>query len=96
MQTAIYRIIYEAISAAIKNGNGGVFVVNIQIAHNKIWLRITDNEQSFAQFSSKINFDMAMYYIRQVAKKFNATFHTYDNQERGSEMILSIPLETFS
>ncbi len=96
MQTVIYRIIYEAISAAIKNGNGGIFVVNIQIANNKIWLRITDNEQSFAQFSSKINFDMAMYYIRQVAKKFNATFHTYDNQERGSEMILSIPLEKFS
>lgn len=96
MQTVIYRIIYEAISAAIKNGNGGIFVVNIHIANNKIWLRITDNEQSFAQFSSKINFDMAMYYIRQVAKKFNATFHTYDNQERGSEMILSIPLEKFS
>ena len=35
---------------------------------------------------------MAMYYIRQVAKKFNATFHTYDNQEHGSEIIISIPL----
>ena len=55
-----------------------------------------DISRDFAQFNSKINFDMAMYYIRQVAKKFNATFHTYDNQERGSEMILSIPLVKFS
>jgi len=96
IQSAIYRIIYQAILAAITNGNGGVFAVHINQANEKIWLKITDNEQSFSQFSSKINFDMAMYYIRQVANKFNATFHTYDNQEHGSEIILSIPLMKIS
>ncbi len=96
IQSAIYRITYEAILAAIQNGNGGVFAVYVNQANDKIWLKITDNEQSFAQFSSKINFDMAMYYIRQVANKFNATFHTYDNQEHGSEIILSIPLKKVS
>lgn len=96
IQTAIYRIIYEAILAAINNGNGGVFAVHINESNDKIWLRITDNEQSFAQFNSKINFDMAMYYIRQIANKFNATFHTYDNQEHGSEIIISIPLMKIS
>ena len=78
------------------NGNGGVFAVNINESNDKIWLKITDNEQSFAQFNSKINFDMAMYYIRQIANKFNATFHTYDNQEHGSEIIISIPLMKIS
>jgi len=92
IQTAIYRIIYEAIHAAITHDNGGIFTVSINEVNEKVWLKITDNEQSFAHFSSKINFDMAMYYIRQVANKFNATFHTYDNQEHGSEMIMSIPL----
>ncbi|AZQ83494.1 hypothetical protein EKO29_05195 [Colwellia sp. Arc7-635] len=92
IQTAIYRIIYEAIHAAITNDNGGIFTVSINEVNEKVWLKITDNEQSFAHFSSKINFDMAMYYIRQVANKFNATFHTYDNQGHGSEMIMSIPL----
>ena len=96
VQSAIYRIVYEAILAAITNGNGGVFAIHINEANGKIWLKITDNEQSFAQFNSKINFDMAMYYIRQVANKFNATFHTYDNQEHGSEIILSIPLMKMS
>ena len=96
VQSAIYRIVYEAILAAITNGNGGVFAIHINEANEKIWLKITDNEQSFAQFNSKINFDMAMYYIRQVANKFNATFHTYDNQEHGSEIILSIPLMKMS
>jgi ligand-binding sensor domain-containing protein len=96
IQTAIYRITYEAILAAINNGNGGVFAIHINKSNNKIWLKITDNEQSFAQFNSKINFDMAMYYIRQVANKFNATFHTYDNQEHGSEIIISIPLMKIS
>jgi ligand-binding sensor domain-containing protein len=96
MQTAIYRIIYEAILAAINNGNGGVFAVHVNESNDKIWLKITDNEQSFAQFNNKVNFDMAMYYIRQVANKFNATFHTYDNQEHGSEIIISIPLMKMS
>ena len=96
IQTAIYRIIYEAILAAINNGNGGVFAVHINESNDKIWLKITDNEQSFAQFNSKINFDMAMYYIRQIANKFNATFHTYDNQDHGSEIIISIPLMKIS
>ena len=96
IQTAIYRIIYEAILAAINNGNGGVFAVHVNESNDKIWLKITDNEQSFAQFNSKINFDMAMYYIRQVANKFSATFHTYDNQEHGSEIIISIPLMKIS
>lgn len=96
IQTAIYRIIYEAILAAINNGNGGVFAIHVNESNEKIWLKITDNEQSFSQFNSKINFDMAMYYIRQVANKFNATFHTYDNQEHGSEIIISIPLMSIS
>lgn len=96
IQTAIYRIIYEAILAAINNGNGGKFAIHVNESNEKIWLKITDNEQSFAQFNSKINFDMAMYYIRQIANKFNATFHTYDNQEHGSEIIISIPLMKIS
>lgn len=96
IQSAIYRIIYEAILAAITNGNGGVFEVHVNKNSEKIWLKITNNEQSFAQFKSKINFNMAMYYIRQVANKFNATFHTYDNHEHGSEIILSIPLMKIS
>ena len=96
IQTAIYRIVYEAILAAINNGNGGVFSVHVNESNEKIWLKVTDNEQSFAQFNSKINFDMAMYYIRQIANKFNATFHTYDNQEHGSEIIISIPLMKMS
>ena len=92
LQSAIYRIIYEAILAAIINDNSGVFEVRVNISNEKIWLKVTNNEQSFAQFNSKINFEMAMYYIRQVANKFNASFHTYDNQENGSEIILAIPL----
>jgi ligand-binding sensor domain-containing protein len=93
LQSAIYRIVYEAILAAISSDNGGVFEVRVNVSNSKIWLKVTSNEQSFAQFNSKINFEMAMYYIRQVANKFNGTFHTYDNQANGSELILAIPLK---
>ena len=92
IQKAIYRITYQAILTAINNGNGGVFTISMNKSNNKIWLKITNNEKNFAQFSNRINFDMSMYYIRQIANKLNATFHAYNNQEHGSEIIISIPL----
>lgn len=96
IQNAIYRIIYEAILGAISYSNSAVFKVHLHQANDKIWLKLTDNEQSFAQFNSKIKFNMATYYIRQVANTFNATFQTYDNDDNGSEIIISIPMMKIS
>jgi ligand-binding sensor domain-containing protein len=92
LQAAIYKIIYEALSSAIINGNSGKFLLSVKEINEKIWLDIIDNEHSFTHFSSKINFNMAMYYIRQVANQYNATFHTFDNKEEGSQLVISIPL----
>ena len=92
LQTAIYSIVYQAILTAINTGNGKVFTININKSHEKIWLKVTNNEQCFSQFNSKISFNMSMFYIRQITNKLNATFNTYNNQEHGSEIVISIPL----
>ena len=92
LQSDIYKITYEAITSAILNGDGRNFAIKIQEVKNKIWLTINDDGNSFTQFNNKINFDMAMYYIRQIANKYNATVNTYDENEAGSQLAISIPL----
>ena len=92
MQADVYKIIYEAITSAIHNSNGRNFKVSIQDFKEKLWLTISDDSHSFANFNNKINFDMAMYYIRQIANKYKASVNTFDEQAKGSQLVISIPL----
>ncbi len=96
MQADIYKVIYEAISSAILNSNGRNFSIVIQEFKRKIWLTIKDDENSFSNFNNKIHFDMAMYYIRQIANKYNGSVNTFNDQEKGSQLVLSIPLMNIS
>ena len=92
----IYKINYEALTSAIANGSGRNFVLNIQEFKSKIWLTISDDNSSFIHFKSKINFDISMYYIRQIAKKYSASVNTFDEHGGGSQLVISIPLMQIS
>ncbi len=92
LQADIYKIIWEALTSAIINGNGSNFIVNMQEFKGKLWLTISDDKTSFIHFKNKINFDMAMYYIRQIANKYSASINTFDEHENGSQLVISIPL----
>jgi hypothetical protein len=35
---------------------------------------------------------MAIYYIRQIAKKYNASVNTFEDQGEGSQLTISFPL----
>jgi len=92
LQSDIYKIIYEAITSAILNSNGRNFSVAVKEFNEKAWLTISDDNDSFVSFSDKINFDMAIYYIRQIAKKYNASVNTFEDQGEGSQLTISFPL----
>ncbi|NQZ81001.1 MAG: hypothetical protein HRT52_08300 [Colwellia sp.] len=96
MQSDIYKIIYEAIISAVLNDTGRQFNVLIQIFKQKLWLTIGDDRNSFNHFTNKISFDMAMYYIRQIAHKYNASINTFDEQKKGSQLVISFPLMKLS
>lgn len=96
LQSDIYTMIYEAIISAVLNGNGRNFTISLQEFKQKIWLTITDDGDSFTHFKSKINFDMAMYYIRQIANKYAASVNTFEEQNQGSQLVISIPLMQIS
>ncbi|XQW86139.1 hypothetical protein ACOYR1_05220 [Thalassotalea piscium] len=96
LQSDIYTMIYEAVISAVLNGNGRNFKISLQEFKNKIWLTISDDGDSFAHFKSRINFDMAMYYIRQIANKHVASVNTFNEQNQGSQLVISIPLMQLS
>lgn len=92
LKADIYRIIYEALTSAVVNGDGAIFGIQLQIFKDKIWLTISDNKNSFIHFNNKITFDMAMYYIRQIGNKHHASINTFDEEEKGSQLVINIPL----
>ena len=93
LQADLYRVIFEAINSAILNGSGRSFKVVLQKFKNKIWLNISDDNQSFIHFNSKVNFDISMYYIRKIASKHNGTINTFNEQGNASQLVLSLPIQ---
>ncbi|PCI60626.1 MAG: hypothetical protein COB35_08775 [Gammaproteobacteria bacterium] len=91
LKADLYKIIYEAVISATLNGDGRNFSVSIKAYKNKLWLNIQDDGSSFSNFKNKINFDIAMYYIRQIAKKYHATVNTYNEDVDGSQLLIGIP-----
>ena len=96
LQSDLYKIIYEALTSVILNSDGETFTITLKEKNEKLWLTFTDDVSSFSQFTSKINFNMAMYYIRQIANKYNASVNTFEEQNQGSQLVISIPLMKLS
>ena len=92
LRADLYRVVFEAITSAILKGSGRNFKVVIQKFKTKIWLNISDDNQSFIDFNSKIHIDLSMYYIRQIANKYKGTINTFNEQGNGSQLVLSLPI----
>jgi len=92
LQADLYRATYEAISYAVIKGNGRNFKVIMQVFKGKVWLNIYDDDESFINFNSKVHFDISMYYIRQIASKYNGSINTFNEQNNSSQLVLSLPL----
>ncbi|MBL4766061.1 MAG: hypothetical protein JKX67_12450 [Colwellia sp.] len=92
LRADLYRVVFEAITSAILKGSGRNFKVVIQKFKSKIWLNISDDNQSFINFNSKVNIDLSMYYIRQIANKHKGSINTFNEQGNGSQLVLSLPI----
>ncbi|WP_448550340.1 ligand-binding sensor domain-containing protein [Thalassotalea fusca] len=92
IQSDVYRIIYEALTSAILNGEGRNYHVAMQIFKQKLWLTLSDDTKSFVSFNNKIHFDMSIYYVRQIANKYNASVNTFEDKAQGSQLVISFPL----
>ncbi|WP_093329913.1 ligand-binding sensor domain-containing protein [Thalassotalea agarivorans] len=88
----IYKLIHEAITSAVLAKKANMFSVKIHEFNQKLWLTISANSEIFAEYDSRINMNVAMYYIRQIAKKYNAAVNTHLSADNESQLNLSIPL----
>ncbi|WP_147302651.1 ligand-binding sensor domain-containing protein [Thalassotalea euphylliae] len=93
MQSNIYKLIYEAITCAILHGDSSCFQLTLKEFKNKLWLTISDDEDSFSHFNNKVTFNMSMYYIRQIANKYNASVNTFEpSDNKGSQIVINFPM----
>jgi len=93
LRADLYKVVYEATTSAILKGSGRNFKVVIQKFKTKIWLNISDDSQSFINFNSKVNMDISMYYIRQIANKHKGSINTFNEHSNGSQLVLSLPIK---
>jgi tRNA threonylcarbamoyladenosine modification (KEOPS) complex Pcc1 subunit len=94
LQSDVYRLIYEAIMAAIRSGQSRQFRLKIKIFNDKLWITINTESSVFLNYNNKIHFNLAMYLIRQIAQKYHATINAYAEPDEGSQLAISIPLLT--
>lgn len=92
LQSDLYRVIFEAITSVLLKESGRNFKLVIQLFKGKVWLNIYDDGRGFINFNSKINFDISMYYIQQIANKYNGSINTFNENGNGSQLVLSVPL----
>ncbi|WP_147302236.1 ligand-binding sensor domain-containing protein [Thalassotalea euphylliae] len=97
LQANIYKLIYEAVTCAILHGDSSHFQLTLKEFKDKLWLTISDDEDSFTHFNSKVTFNMSMYYIRQIANKYKASVNTFEpKDDKGSQIVISFPMRLTS
>ena len=89
----INRIIYTAIDSAISETNSMHFTVEAKAFNQKLWLTISDDNEYFKHFDSKVSFNMAMYTIRKVALQYGASINAYQSHDKSSQITLGFSLE---
>jgi len=92
LKADIYKVIFEALTSAIYKSKVENFQLTLQEVKDKVWLTINSDNDCFKQLDSKINFDLASYTIRQITSKHYASFHTFDNDDGSSQLVISFPL----
>lgn len=93
LQADLYRAIFEAITCVVLKDSGRNFKVILQLFKDKVWLNIYDDKQGFTHFDSKVNFDISMYYIRQITNKHNGSINSFNDQGGGSQLVISLPIK---
>jgi len=92
LKADIYKVIFEALTSAIFKTNADNFQLTLQEVKQKLWLTISSDNDCFSQLDSKIKFDLASYTIRQITIKHQASLNTFDNDDGGSQLLISFPL----
>lgn len=96
LRANVYKIIFEALMSAIFKNEAENFNLTLQEVKQKLWLTINSDDDSFSQLTSKVDFDLASYTIRQITSKYYASLNTFDNDDGSSQLVISFPLMTLN
>lgn len=92
LRADIYKVIFEVLMTAIFKSKAESLSLTLQEVKQKLWLTVNSDNDSFNQLNSKVNFDLASYTIRQITSKHHASLNTFNNDDGGSQLVISFPL----
>lgn len=87
----IYRIIQEAVNNAVKYSKGSNIDVNIKTSSRNITISIIDNGIGFDK--NEIEFGNGLNNIEKRALELNATVTINSEKDKGTQVVLSLPIE---
>ena len=92
LKADVYKVIFEAIMSAIFKSKAENFSLSLKEVKQKLWLTVNSDHDSFNQLTSKVNFDLGSYTIRQIINKNHASLNTFANDDGSSQLVISFPL----
>lgn len=92
LKADVYKVIFEAVMSAIFKGEAENFSLTLKEVKQKLWLTVNSDNDSFNQLTSKVNFDLGSYTIRQIINKHHASLNTFSNDDGSSQLVISFPL----
>ena len=96
LKADVYKVIFEAIMSATFKSEAENFSLTLKEVKQKLWLTVNSNNDSFNQLTSKVDFDLASYTIRQIINKNHASLNTFSNDDGSSQLVISFPLMTLN
>ncbi len=88
----LFRIIQESVANAVKHGQPAALSVTLQYSPGLLEVRIEDNGRGFDTTQSKPESGVGMMNIEERAKLLNGTVHISSELNRGTSVILNIPV----
>ena len=96
LKADVYKVIFEAIMSATFKSEAENFSLTLKEVKQKLWLTVNSDNDSFNQLTSKVDFDLASYTIRQIINKNHASLNTFSNDDGSSQLVISFPLMTLN
>ncbi|MCJ8295501.1 MAG: hypothetical protein MJK15_13950 [Colwellia sp.] len=92
LKADVYKVIFEAIMSATFKSEAENFSLTLKEVKQKLWLTVNSDNDSFKQLTSKVNFDLGSYTIRQIINKNHASLNSFSNDDGSSQLVISFPL----
>jgi signal transduction histidine kinase len=92
METALYRIVQEALTNAVKHAQATAITIELQHAPGKIVCSVSDDGRGFEAGAETVKHGLGLLGIRERLNAFSGSLQVFSNARYGTALVAEIPL----